>query len=305
MVSESQIPESKKLNAALERAMKKDSKKEMDYLTYLDQVKGLGLSVPAVETSNLDNETVNRLWEYNNRLKHALKTSYVYVGGNLPENIDQLISTYIATIEPGAEVPVNLESDTQVYANAPTEKLFPWKKESTKTNFMLSYKSKQPLTFKDKLIAEGIAEFGYINMYNILRKKYGLIYALGANGYANKNQNLASVSIRYVIEDVANVAKARKAMIDEVLMPMSQGNLTNHEAETIKALLEKVYVTSFYDKDRISSAYLKWGLDYGTLYTMEGFKEEIKSISKKDIEKTMRRILNLNQYFMLIEGPEN
>lgn len=303
MVKNQSLPNVDRVQERINRYFKRSHRESNGYTQLTDQILGSGLSIPVLTDATLDETSIQRYFNYNSMFKQSLGESFVYVGGGmLPENVDALISTYIATINPiDFSSSVN-EIMPPLVAKEPTVKEMDWGKKSSKSNFMFSRVSPKPITFKDKLISEGIAEYGYKRMFNILRKKYGYIYSLGATGYANASQNLTAVSVRYIVEDESNVEAAKIAMQREVLPDMSAGIITDEQAISIKALLEKDYVASFYETDRVSSDYLKWGLDYGKLFTMKDFQKLVKNISKEDIQKQMKHLINLDSYFILVEN---
>ncbi|MGJ5642390.1 insulinase family protein [Formosa sp. S-31] len=304
MVTNETVPDAESLNKSLKRYLKRVKGSEETYENYLNKILGKDLEVPVLTDSILDQATINRYFEYNTSFKRSLKDAYVYVGGALPENVDVLISEYIATIEPLAlSSPVD-ENTPALLAKSPKVKAFHWGKSSSKSSFLFSDVSHKSITFKDKLISEGIAEYGYKRMFDVLRKKYGFIYSLGASDFENASQNLSAVSIRYIVEDAANVEAAQQAMREEVLTPMGKGILTDEDVVIIKALLEKDYVASFYETDRVSSDYLKWALDYGKLYTMEDYQKQIRKLTKDDIVKHMKRLINMDAYFLLIQSSD-
>ena len=304
IVNNTTVPNTINFNKSFETQLKRGSKSKDEIQDFIDEINGLALDIPESDQTQLDEETIKRLANYNQIFKHNFKNSYIYVGGTLPENVDELISTYIASIpSPKLEV-TKVDKKEPLYATQPTTKEFTWNTKSTKDNFMFSRKSDKLVTFKDKLIANGIAEFGYKRMFEILRKKYGFIYSLGTTGYTNKNQNLSSVSIRYIVQDATNTSKARTAMIEEVLTPMSKAELSDNDIHTIKALLEQNYVANFYENERVSSEYLKWGLDYGKLYTIEEFQKMIRKISTEEIKQQMKHTINLNKYYNIIQSPK-
>ncbi|WP_175496594.1 M16 family metallopeptidase [Zhouia amylolytica] len=301
IITNNSKPEAGELSESLKRYLKRVTQNKDEYDQYSNYILGKGLEVPALTSQPIDDAIVARFFEYNNMFKRSLKDAYVYVGGELPENVDDLISTYIASIEPVRfNTSVN-EKASPLFIEKPTVKEIAWGKTSAKSSFMFSNVKDKPVSFKDKLISEGIAEYGYKRMFQILRKKYGFVYSLGASGYANVSQNLSAVSIRYIVEDKTNVDAAQRAMLEEVLPSMSEGILSEHDALVIKALLEKDYVSSFYETDRVSSDYLKWGLDYGELYTMQDFQKIIRTITEEDIEDQMRRLINPDNYIILLQ----
>ncbi|MCR8666552.1 insulinase family protein [Aestuariibaculum sp. M13] len=302
MVNNETLPKGDRISESYKRYLKRSGNSKDEYADYVNEILGKGLNVPTVTDTTITEETVNRYFHYYSMFKRSFRDSYIYVGGALPENVDELISTYIGTLKPvDFNTSVN-ETRPPLLAKSNIVETIDWGKKSSKSSFIFSSVDNKAISFKDKLISEGIAEYGYKRMFHILRKKYGYIYSLGVSGYANVSQNLNAVSIRYIVEDLANVEAAQKAMQEEVLPSMSQGILTDDQAIGIKALLEKDYVASFYETDRVSSDYLKWGLDYGKLYTMKDFQKMIRKISKEDIEQHMKRLINLDKYFILIQN---
>ncbi|OMP30158.1 hypothetical protein BKM32_12280 [Mangrovimonas sp. DI 80] len=235
----------------------------------------------------------DRMFRYNQLFKRSFKDSYLYVGGDLPENIDTLISTYIATI-PVLEWTENPPKNSKINKVIAAEYVEDRKvKTQTRASFIFKKQYSKDYTFKDALIAQAIAEDGYYRIFEILRKKYGLIYALGVTGSGTKPTKTSLVSLRY-IADNDNLMRNKAIMIEEILTPMNQGNISNEGLEIAKAKVATKLDLYFYDDEVISDTYLKTALEYGKLYTIKALNNAIKNISEQELKKQMMEIIQVN-----------
>ena len=160
--------------------------------------------------------------------------------------------------------------------------------------FVFSANMQRKLTFKDKLITDAVAEYGYKQMFQVLRKKYGLVYSTGSSAFNDVENNTASISIRY-IADETNLSKCHDIMIAEVFTPMSKAELSDSDVAVVKAMIENKYKLSFYDEDRLSNDYLKWALDYRKLFSIKDFQDEISKISAEEVRQFMKKLIILKE----------
>ncbi|WP_053975848.1 insulinase family protein [Mangrovimonas xylaniphaga] len=235
---------------------------------------------------------VERMFAYNQLFKRSFKDSYLYIGGDLPENIDTLISTYIATVpvlEWTEKIPKTSNTGKVVAAEYVEDRKV---KTQSRASFIFKKQFNKDYTFKYALIAEAIAEHGYHQIFEILRKKYGLIYTLGVTGSGNKPAKTSLVSLRY-ISDNDNLQRSKAVMINEILIPMNQGNISNESIEIAKAKLATKLDLYFYDDEVISDIYLKRALEYGKLFTIKDLNKAIKNISDQELRNHMTEIIQV------------
>ncbi|WP_408034911.1 insulinase family protein [Tenacibaculum aestuarii] len=302
LVTEENLPEVEDLQRSISIQQKrKKSSNELD--NFFDKAVGKSLATPNNNDTIISKEVAARLLNYNSILKRNLKNSFVYVGGTLPKNVDEMISTYIATITPGEVTIPQTRNNNPLPIAKTLVKEFPWGKKSlSKVNYLFNLQRPKQLTLKDKLITEAISEYGFIQIFNILRKKHGFIYSMGTTGYTTISSNTSSVSLRYIV-DSDNLNSSREAAINEIITPMSKGNITKDDVLKMKNILKTNYALNFYDEERVSGDYLNWGLNYGKLFTLDEFQKKIDDISKRDIKRSMKNIINTNKHFILINMP--
>lgn len=241
--------------------------------------------------TNIDESLVQRLFEYNQFFKTKLEDAYIYVGGDLPTNIDDLISKYIGSIKT-VEASYNAsEERNKGFKRRKTEYVEEeWGDVQKRASFNFNQKIGDDYELKDRLIAEAIAEYGYHQIFEILRKKHGLIYTLGVTGDGNKQEKTSYVSLRYVA-DMGNLERNRQVMIEEILVPMGHGKINKENIEICKAKLVNKYSNYFYDDDFLSGTYLKNALEYGRLPALKEISKAIDKISSKQFKRHMSKII--------------
>ncbi|WMI66018.1 insulinase family protein [Aestuariibaculum sp. YM273] len=251
-------------------------------------------ALKSLEKTDFNDDLVQRLFGYNQTFKRSFNNAYVYVGGNLPENIDALIATYIGGIskveEPHGQGVVlqdfnDLEPKYIEEARGKIQK---------RASFIFKDKLERNYTLKDQLIADAIAEYGYAQIFEILRKKHGLIYSLGADAYGNKESKTSTVSLRY-IADNNNLERCKAVMINDILKPMRSGIISKEDVAISKAKVSSKMQLYFYDENVLSDTYLKNALKYGRLLKIDDLEKEIKNIQGKDIQQLMKRLIQWSE----------
>ncbi|MBD0830626.1 M16 family metallopeptidase [Aestuariibaculum sediminum] len=252
------------------------------------------LSLINFKNTDFNNDLVQRLFGYNQTFKRSFNNAYVYVGGNLPENIDDLIATYIGGIskveEPNGQGVVlqdfnDLEPKYIEEARGKIQK---------RASFIFKNKLERNYTLKDQLTADAIAEYGYAQIFETLRKKLGLIYSLGADAYGNRESKTSTVSLRY-IADNNNLERCKAVMINEILKPMRSGIISKENVAISKAKVSSKMQLYFYDENVLSNTYLKNALKYGRLLKIDDLEKEIKNIQAKDIQQLMKRLIHWSE----------
>jgi len=253
-------------------------------------------NLDSLNKADFNEAMVKRMFEYNQLFKRNLKDAYVYVGGDLPTNIDSLISTYIATI-PTLVQPENISEEVKIDTLISPKYIEDRKvKTQSRASFIFIALYDKRYTIKDDLIAEAIAEYGYHQIFEILRKKHGLIYSLGTTGSGEMKTKTSLVSLRY-IADNTNLQKCKDVMVSEILTPMNRGEVSKETIEIARAMLSSKLDLYFYDDDVVSNTYLKMALDNGKLFTVKDLNEEINKITSNDIIEAMKSIIRFPEGF--------
>lgn len=257
-------------------------------------IKKLGKSraLDSLDTSILNEKMVKQFFNYNEQIKHDFNHAYIYVGGNLPENIDTLISSYIGTLKP-LESSISLQNgliNSDIAPASYTEKNRG--KVQKLANFTFQTQYNNSFSLNEELIAEVVAEYSYYQIFEILRKKHGLVYASGSSAEGDKNNKTTSVSLRY-IADSSNLTNCKGIMINEILLPMHIGEISKNHLKISKAKLASKYALSFYDDDVLSDTYLKLGLKYGRLYTAEELIQKINAIHLNKLKNSFKTIITI------------
>jgi len=296
------ITETAELDPNRFKIKKSKAGSENDYSSFLDLVNLNTLSTKS--NTSISNSVVSRVFKYDKLLKTNFSSSVILISGNLPGNIEYLVSKYIASIPASSIKALKKAKDKRVFTNKVTVKEFEWKRPISIINYQFSKPQKKKLTFKDELILEAISQYSDIKMFGILREKYGLVYSTGTTAITKKKPyDFQSLSIRYMV-DPLNTDKSRLIFEKEILKPLSNGEISDKEVEHLKAMLVSTYLTSFYDDGQINDNWLKSNLMYNKILSPVFIKETIESISVKSIKNMMTEILNNKGYFVLIRAPK-
>ncbi|MEH0157700.1 insulinase family protein [Limibacter armeniacum] len=273
------------------------------YEPFKEMVTMQGIETEEVN-AKLDEAVMNRLFSYNEQLKKNIGNAIIYVSGDLPENIDELISKYIGTIK--GEKPQRFEEQVAndvIHPKGIIKKDFPWGKDICLVDYLFNKTSAQALSFKEDMVNKVLKQYAWEKLLEIIRKKYGLVYAMGSTSETTTYPtNFQYTSIRYMIDE-KNIIKAHNIMVEEVLGPMSRGEISDKDVEKLKAMMESLYLMSFYDTKRLEGEYLQQGLKYGKLLTRAEIKETIQSISADEFRAFMKEMIDLDHYFLLIKKP--
>ncbi len=256
------------------------------------------------ENTEFNEALVERLYKYDNNIKSAIGEAIVLVQGNLPENIENLVSQYIGSLpskESGERFTANVDEiipDSVVFTNVP------WKKDLSKMAWYFRQASKKELTLHDELVLRGATEYAHLMMFRVIREKYGMVYATGKNADVYKVPFDYSTLRLAFMTDTSNIARARKIMTGEVLKPLSKAVLTDTEVEKTKALVRSLYVMSFFEDQRIGEEWLKACLKYGKVYSLKELEVSIEAITQEEIESWLHRMIDLDHYELKIHRPE-
>lgn len=289
-------------NRKLQSYLKAKAKAENDS-TAVDQNYLAAISSPK---DSIDIATASkRFFNYNQKLKKKLSSSLIYIVGALPANVEELVSKYIATIPVVHEQPTKSEGSLPPnFETGIIKKEESWKRRGCMVLHIFNRIPEKPITFKDELILDAIAQFSNIKMLQVIREKYGLVYSTGTTGIAKKEPyELYTLSVRYMVNPI-NVEQSSQLLEDEVLTPMSQGQISDREVKQLKAILKTTYITSFFDENQIEEEWLKRNIKYGILLTPELIEKTINSITAEEIKKRMKEVVDMNNYHYTIRKYE-
>ena len=267
--------------------------------------KNLDIQNLAIQPDTLHTEGLStRLLSYDRQLKRNLKNSIIIVQGDLPENIEELVSKYMGALISEKVIRPEQEVKQVIVPNEMVKKEFVWNAKTGKVDYLFHHFPTKSLTLKDELIVQAISQHALLKIGEIIREKYGLIYASGGNMTTVKSPTeFQSVSLRYLI-DPENIERSHTIMHDEVLLPMSRGEISDDEVQIVKAMLRSMYVMSFYEDDNLKSIWPKWYLNYGRLDKPAEIHKVIKSITSNDIRSAMKRIIQADRYYQLDRFPK-
>ncbi|WP_162558667.1 M16 family metallopeptidase [Robertkochia solimangrovi] len=268
---------------------------------YRKRIAGSYLSKP--EDSLVSIEAIQRILEHEEKISGITDGSVIYISGDLPEDIDALIARYIGGI-PRRKAPV-LQTEKHLNESfEPAVREFEGKQDLALIDFMFRYRPQRKLTMKDQLLMEGLAQYGRFKLFEILRRKYGLIYAMGTSAFSgNTPEPAGGVSIRYMIEPL-NIPRSVEIMKKEVFEPMSLGMLKDSEMEAFKAMIGSPYLIYFYDEDRLSEPYLKWIQDYGHAWSYDEIQAMIENLTSEEIRQVMKKVIDPEDPFLIIRRPD-
>ncbi len=244
-----------------------------------------------------------RFVQYRHDILTNNSSSVIYIKGELPYNMEELVSEYIANIPSSNPQVFNPSINLSAIVSGIVRNDFEWGRDVSIVEYLFNRYPDKPLTLKDELIIEAIKQYTNNMVFNIIRGKYGLIYANGTTGFTVKYpHDLSALSVRFMI-DTTNIDRANTIMRAEVLGPMAKGDITDKEVNRLKAMLKSVYVLNFYDEAKLGDAWLKMIVKYNDIISPKQLEKVIDSITTSDIQNTMRNIVDLNNYNLFIRRP--
>lgn len=288
-----------------QRQLNRGFDEEQAYARYMDEVMGRTLKKGVAFDSSVDQNTLNKLFDYYQSIKLNFENSVVFVGGDLPENIDELIATYIGSIEP-KKFDFIAESDASVLPEEVVHAVVPWSRTTCiEEHLFVQESSKGQFTFKEELLNEAVAQYGKMRITEIMRRKYGLVYSMGGSSSTqNYPTDRQCASIRFVIEPEF-IEQSKDIMREEVVLPMSRGEISADDIEKVKGMLGTLYLMYFYSPGTMSGRYLGQKLKYGKYLSIDEMKAEIDNVSADDLKEFMKRIVDIDSYYVLVRMPEH
>ncbi|MEN8155284.1 MAG: insulinase family protein, partial [Acidobacteriota bacterium] len=277
-----------------------NTEQDVEYKNYSGQL-DLSRIKSGLDTSNVA-ESASRFAAYRNKIVNKLNNGVIYISGDIPENFEDYITKYIATIPESGNKLSLIEKDFDILANGLVRKQFEWKRGVSVVGYLFT-QIPEKITLKEHLIMEGISQFANIRMLQILREKHGLVYSTGINPYTRSYpHNFMSLSIRYMI-DSTNIDTSI-AIMNEVLGNMSNGIISQNELDRLKAIIQTIYITSYYDDGTINDSWLNMINNFDKAFSRTELLETIESISLKDIQVVMHEILDMENHYILIRRPK-
>ncbi|RKD90929.1 M16 family metallopeptidase [Mangrovibacterium diazotrophicum] len=259
---------------------------------------------PATADSARDDQLVQRLCQYDRLLKENLSNSIIYIEGDLPENMEELVSKYIGSLVASTPPLPMAEEATTAAVDSAGIQIESWKRDLAKVVYAFNKTSSRQLTMRDELVLQGALEHAHLRMVKILREKYGMVYATGKRSAISVDPvNSRMLRLAYMT-DTANAERSYEIMANELLKPLSKEELTDTDVAKVRAMLRSLYVMSFYEDDRISDAWLKSYFKYGKLYSPAELDAMIKKLSKKEFESCLYQMIDLEHCFRTTFWPE-
>ncbi len=255
--------------------------------------------------AELNSELINRFIEYDRAIKYDISNAVIFVQGNLPENIEELVSQFIGSIPSNQSDSLISKACEPIIPDSVICNNLSWNRDLAKIVYYFKRVSEHSVTMHDELVLQGVKEYAHLKMVQVMREKYGLVYATG------KNADVYNVPFDYemlrlaFMTDTSNVNQAYEIMKNEVFRTLSIDKLADREVQKVKAMLRSLYVMSFYVENRISDHWLRGYLKYQKLYSPKELDDMIKSITKQELEGCMHRIINPDKYIITNYLPKS
>lgn len=255
--------------------------------------------------SLLNDQLVQRLRKYNQQLKDDLSNSIIYIEGDLPENIEELVAKYIGSLPASSPQVVGNTGEVDHSEGSSGNRTKSWKRDLGKVEYDFRLQSDETVSMRDELILQGALEHAHLRMIKMLREKYGLIYGTGKYaGLSVAPQSSRMLRLVYMT-DTANLEQTYTIMNEEVFRPLSRDELTEIDVVKMKAMLRSVYVMSFYDQKRISDHWLQSYFNFGKLYSPEELDQMIQGLSKEELESCVRQMIDFDHCWRTTTCPES
>lgn len=251
----------------------------------------------------INEELITKCFQYHRMMTEDLHNAIVFIEGNLPDNIEELVSRYVGSLPSTKQKHVKQSRTDILVPNAITYKDSTWSRDIAKLSYVFKGVTDKSLTMRDELVLQGVLEHVHLKMMNVMRKKYGMIYASGKSmALTNGPGYERMLNIRF-LTDTSNVQQAYQVMKDEVIATFAQATLSDIEVQEMKAMVRSLYVMSFYDDKRLSESWLNLYFKYGKVYSPKALDKMIKSISKHELQQCLNEVIDVDCYQRITIRP--
>lgn len=137
-------------------------------------------------------------------------------------------------------------------------------------------------------------------LYQAVKEQKQLAYSISAGHASMKDDSILYIRANFI---PTNKDKVKKAIFDE-LNKIRNGNIDEQEIATAKSIIER---DTFYSRESTSNIANELGyttLVYGDSKYYDEYIENIKKVTKTDIEKVAKKYINPNQAVISIMLPD-
>jgi len=239
---------------------------------------------------------------YNDRFSNAADFTFFIVGDVTKEKVKPLLEKYIASI-PTSKFKENWKDNSTSWTAKKIDKDVYLKMKDPKTSVRIAIKNKLKYTLKNALLMRTLGDILKMRYLESLREKEGGTYGASSRGQLTKkpkeqayltvtfdcNPDLAEKLISIVHKEMKLIrdGKVNQSDLDKVLKSFLKAKKERKNYNSYDMSLLKNYVIEGYDMNNTKN-----------------FEGIIKSISVRDVQKTMKKLLKDSKSYEIVFKPK-
>lgn len=254
--------------------------------------------------SKISERDYTQFCDFSDKLNRSLKNSIVYIGGELPQNIDSLVAGYFGNIT-DSKFDVAVKTKIEETPNAVTESYSPWKRNVSIISYFFKKDIKAQHDIDRELILLGLERVMNDEIIRVLRDENGLVYATGATAtLRNYPTPQMIMNCRYMIDPTGPIPFSQE-LINGYFKTLDEGHFTKKDTEKLRNILYKRYKMYYYNVGDIDKMLSDFYLKYGKIYSQNELIKRIKRIKREDVLHIIDKLIDMENYSVVKHWPEN
>ncbi len=231
----------------------------------------------------------------------AADYTFVFAGNIDLDTLRPLVEQYIATLPAGTSnhEKVVLNPDMEPVLGSGTDK-FTAKMETPQTFVFIGAWGNMPYDHRNKVLASAAGQILSNRLLKKVREEMGAVYSIGMQGDMDRMGNVNAV-LQTAFPMKPELRDETLAVIAELINSMAD-NVTDEELNPVKEYMVKNAVSSLEENDAWAGA-----IAASTLNGVDVFTDRVNvvnSITTKDVQDFMKKLLDQNNYRVVVLDPE-
>ncbi|MDE5568188.1 MAG: insulinase family protein [Muribaculaceae bacterium] len=234
-------------------------------------------------------------------LADASDFTFVFVGNINLDVLRPLVEQYIATLPTGGSNIDNVvyKAEIEPALGSATDQ-FTTKMETPQTFVYLSVLGSMPYEHRNKVLASVAGQILSNRLLKKVREEMGAVYSIGMQGDMDRLGNANTVLVTS-FPMKPELKDETLEVIRGIITSMTE-NVTDDELNPIKEYMAKNAVSDLEDNDVWGASIGGWLLN--GVDTFNGRAELVNSLTPEDVKEFMRKLLDQNNYRVIVLDPE-
>lgn len=255
--------------------------------------------------SSADIEAANReqtLDIVHTMLANVADYTFVFAGNIDLETFRPLVEQYIATLPAGQKTDIdNVKYDPTLepVIGSGTDQ-FTTAMETPQTFVFVGVYGNMPYDHRNKVLASISGQILSNRLLKKVREEMGAVYSIGMQGNMDRFGNVNTI-LQTAFPMKPEMKDETLAVIHDLITSMTE-NVTDDELNPIKEYMAKEANTNLEDNASWAGSIAGWssnGVD-----TFNGRADLINSLTTKDVQNFMRKLIDQNNYRVVVLDPE-